>query len=254
MTRARGERAAREEATVNTDPDVDAAPLTLTIDIGGTGTKMLTLDARGHALAQRVRELTPSPCTPSALIELITRMLTTQPAFDRVSVGFPGVVKRGVVYTAPNLDDRAWRGFDLGNALEQATGRPIRIANDAELQGYGVIRGSGVELVLTLGTGLGTALYTDGRLVPNLEFGHHPFRKGRTYEQTVCNAERKRIGNKRWSKRVLAAISQLRPIFNFDVLYLGGGNTKKLRAPLPEDVQVFTNVQGLEGGLRLWAD
>ncbi len=227
-------------------------PFTLAIDIGGTGTKMLTLDASGVALTERHRELTPKPCTPEALIALLRAMVPGQPAFDRVSVGFPGIVKRGVVYTAPNLGTDAWAGTDLGAAIAEITGRPVRVANDAELQGYGVISGEGVELVLTLGTGLGTGLYTDGRLVPNLELGHHPLVDGKTYEQRVCNAELRAIGKKRWNVRVAEVIAQLEPIFNYDTLHIGGGNAKKLKIDLPDNVRVFTNVEGLAGGVRLW--
>ena len=227
-------------------------PFTLAIDIGGTGTKMLTLDGAGVALNERHRELTPKPCTPEALIALLGTMIPQQPAFDRVSVGFPGIVKRGVVFTAPNLGTEAWANTDLGGAIHEITGKPVRVANDAELQGYGVISGVGVELVLTLGTGLGTGLYTDGRLVPNLEFGHHPLTEGMTYEQRVCNAEMKSIGKKRWNARVAEAVAQLEPIFNYDTLHVGGGNAKKLTVDLPSNVVVFTNVEGLAGGVRLW--
>ncbi|HYH41256.1 MAG TPA: ROK family protein, partial [Burkholderiales bacterium] len=220
---------------------------TLTIDIGGTGVKMLLTDAQGRATAERARELTPRPSTPEAVIAVARRMLDAQAPFDRVSVGFPGVV-RGVVRTAPNLGTRQWRDFDLQGAIEEASGRPARVVNDADLQGYGVISGSGVELVLTLGTGLGSALYVNGRLVPNLELAHHPFRSGKTYEELVSNKALKRAGKKRWSKRVRDMIEQLDPIFNYDALHIGGGNAKHLKGALPPRVRIFQNVEGLAGG------
>lgn len=115
----------------------------------------------------------------------------------------------------------------------------------------GVIRGAGVELVLTPGTGMGSALFVDGRLIPNLELGHHPWRKSQTYEEQIGNDELKRIGKRRWRKRVLKVFEQLEPIFNYDLLHVGGGNTKRLKVPLPDRVRIFDNVDGLAGGVRL---
>ncbi|MEB2314381.1 MAG: ROK family protein [Sorangiineae bacterium] len=231
-----------------------SSPTTLAIDIGGTGIKMLVIDAEGRALTERMRELTPHPAAPEAVLAVIRDMVARQPAFERVAVGFPGVVVRGVVKTAPNLDTELWREQDLEAAIGGITGRPTRVINDADLQGYGVISGHGVELVLTLGTGLGSGLYVDGHLVPNLELAHHPFEKGRTYEERMSDAELSRIGKKKWNRRIARILTTLRPIFNFDKLYLGGGNAKKLRILLPEGVEVFENVEGMAGGVRLWGD
>ncbi len=227
---------------------------TLTIDIGGTGIKVLRLDSKGQPLGDRARELTPQPALPHAVIATIRRMLADQEDYDRVSVGFPGVVVHGVVHTAPNLGTAHWINFDLQQAIENETGKPARAMNDVDLQGYGVIRGSGVELVFTLGTGLGSALYSDGHLVPNLEIAHHPFNNSRTYEDRVSNRELKRIGRKKWSKRVRQIVEQLEPILNYDILHIGGGNAKKLIGDLPPKVRIFDNVEGLAGGIRLWND
>lgn len=227
---------------------------TLTIDIGGTGIKMIPLDAKGAAIGERQRELTPRPAKPKAVLSVIEGMLAVLAPFGRVSVGFPGVVKRGVVQTAPNLGTKAWSGFDLQSAINGLTDLPTRVLNDAELQGYGVISGQGVELVLTFGTGLGTALYVDGRLVPNLELGHHPLYKDKSYEDLVRDDELGRVGKKKWRKRAALVLSTLGPIFNYDRLYIGGGNAKKIEDPLPENVERFTNVDGMEGGVALWRD
>lgn len=226
---------------------------TLTIDIGGTGIKMLLIDGQGRPLAARTRTLTPKPSPPDAVLAIIRKMLAAQGKYDRVSVGFPGVL-RGVVQTAPNLGTEAWRGFDIQGAIQKAAGKPTRVVNDADLQGYGVIRGFGVELVLTLGTGLGTGLYINGHLMPNLELAHHPFRMGKTYEQLVSNKELKKVGKKKWVKRVVEMIDQLDPIFNYDALHIGGGNAKHLKGPLPPRVRIFANIEGLAGGVRLWHD
>jgi len=234
--------------------DVEAQMRTLTIDIGGTGIKLLPVDARGDKLAERHRELTPKPSTPKTVLSLIEDMVSKQEPFDRVSVGFPGVVVRGVVKTAPNLGTKAWKGFDLRSAIANLAGKPVRVLNDAELQGYGVIDRKGVELVLTLGTGLGTGLYVNGHLMPNLELAHHPLRKGKTYEELISDAELKRVGKKKWLQRVEFMIEVLAAIFNYDKLYIGGGNAKKLKGPFPDNVQLFDSVEGLAGGVRLWED
>jgi polyphosphate glucokinase len=227
---------------------------TLAIDVGGTGIKMLVLDAAGQPINERARELTPKPANPKPVLALIKKMLEAQPHFDRVSVGFPGVVIGGVVHTAPNLNKVTWPGVNFQAELERLTGVPVRVMNDADLQGYGVISGKGVELVLTLGTGLGAALFVNGHLVPNLELGHHPFEKGKTYEERVMDSAMKRVGKKEWNKRVKAALDTLQPIFNYELLHLGGGNAEHIKFKLPANVRLFTNVDGMTGGARLWDD
>ncbi len=226
---------------------------TLSIDIGGNGIKMLVLDAEGNPTTARHRMLTPKPAVPEAVIGVIAQMIEAQDDFDRVSVGFPGVVKRGVIYTAPNLGTEPWVGFDMASALQDLTGKPARVVNDADLQGFGVIEGRGTEMVLTLGTGMGCSVYVDGRLLPNLELGHQPYYKnGRTYEERICDAERKRIGKKRWNRRLQGILAQLEPIWNFDHLHIGGGTAKKITFELPPKTSIFVNEQGLRGGARLW--
>jgi polyphosphate glucokinase len=173
--------------------------------------------------------------------------------FDRISVGFPGVVIDGVTKTAPNLHDE-WRDFALARALTDGTRRPVRVLNDAGVQGYGVIEGKGVEMVLTFGTGMGTALYLDGKYVPNLELAHHPFKKKKTYEEYVGKAALKKVGKKRWNKRVAEVVAQVLPIWNPRKLYLGGGNAKHLKLDLPPNVSITPNIAGLLGGIALWND
>jgi polyphosphate glucokinase len=227
-------------------------PRTLVVDIGGTGIKTLLVSRDGKALGRRRRERTPKPATPAAVLAVVERMIDRYRAFERVAVGFPGVIKNGVVRTAPNLGTEAWEGCALEKAISRHTKTPVRAINDAELQGYGVIEGVGVEIVLTLGTGLGTALYVDGRLVPNLELGHHPLRRGATYEDLVNNRELRRIGKKRWRGRVDLIIDTLGRIFNYDTLHIGGGNARHLKGPFPDNVRLFENADGLLGGIGLW--
>ncbi len=224
---------------------------TLAIDIGGTGLKALLLGPDGVATTGRVRVPTPRPATTHAVLEALVALVQPLPAYDRVSVGFPGVVVNGVTRTAPNLDP-SWKDFDLAAELGRALHRTVRVLNDAGVQGYGVIAGQGVEMVLTLGTGLGCALYLDGQYVPNLELAHHPFRHGKTYEEYVGKAALKKVGKKKWNKRVGRVIAQVLPIWNPRKLYLGGGNAKHLELDLPAGVEITQNVAGLLGGIALW--
>jgi len=226
---------------------------TLCIDIGGTGIKMIVLDPTGRPVNERARELTPKPATPTAVLDLIRSMVKQQPKFDRVSVGFPGIVKNGVTLNAPNLDP-AWAHQNLRAEIETITGMPARALNDADLQGYGVIEGKGVEMVLTLGTGVGAALFLNGHLVPNLELGHHPFQKDKTYEERLSDAEFKEHGKQKWSKRVGEMVTLLSAIFNYDRLHIGGGNAEHIKVDLPDNVSLFDNVDGMTGGIRLWDD
>ena len=131
----------------------------------------------------------------------------------------------------------------------------MKIANDADLQGLAVVEGVGVEMILTLGTGMGCGLYTDGHCVWNLELAHHPYGKDNaTYEDRVSDRTRKSIGNGKWRRRVSSLVAQLYPIFNMRRLYLGGGNAARLDpAVLPPYVTVVDNKAGMLGGLRLWA-
>jgi polyphosphate glucokinase len=231
--------------------EADEAPCTLCIDIGGTGVKAIVLDAQGSPMGERQRIETPRPATPEAILAVVGRLLTALPAFHRVSVGFPGVVKHSVVHTAPNLDE-GWGNFPLGAEIERLTGKPTRVLNDAGVQGYGVIVGKGTEMILTLGTGMGCAIFVNGNYVPNVELAHHPLRKRYSYEQYIRNSELKRLGKKRWNKRVRRVIDQVLPIFNPDTLYLGGGNARLLKGELPPQVKITENIAGLLGGIALW--
>ncbi|MFO0586338.1 MAG: ROK family protein [Polyangiaceae bacterium] len=225
---------------------------TLCIDIGGSGIKAIVVDVEGVAQTERGRIETPRPAVPEAVLTVIEDLARQQGEFDRVSAGFPGVVVEGVTRTAPNLHP-TWADFPLARTIEERVRRPARVANDAGVQGLGVVEGKGVEVVITLGTGMGFGLYVEGRYVPNIEMAHHPFEKGKTYEDRVGNAARKKAGNKRWNRRVRDVIGTLGPIFNYRKLYVGGGNAKHLdRAGLPGNVAIVDNVAGLLGGVRLW--
>jgi polyphosphate glucokinase len=242
-------------AKVGADAAVsDAGPHTLAIDIGGSHIKASVLDSGGAFLADRVRIPTPADGTAAEIVEAIGRLVSPLPAFDRVSVGFPGAVRHGVVLTAPNLDQDGWARFDLARALTARLGKPTRVLNDADMQGLGAVRGRGLEMVITLGTGFGTALYDNGRLLPHLEIAHLRFRKGQTYDEQLGNPARKRVGARKWTRRVKKAIATLRTLTNFDHLYIGGGNAKHLALELPPDITIIDNEAGIAGGVAAWRD
>jgi polyphosphate glucokinase len=228
-------------------------PITLAIDIGGSGLKAMLLDPAGKPVSERQRVETPAVPTPTLVLRRLDQLRNLLPAFDRVSVGFPGVIKRGVTYTAANLHP-AWFGFPLQAELEKRWKRPVRIANDAAVQGYGAVKGVGVELAITLGTGLGSSLFTDGHLCPGLELGHHPWKRDREYEDYLGRRGLDKYGKKQWNKYVREAIDQTARLFNWDHLYLGGGNTKKIDFELPKNVKIVSNETGLLGGVALWRD
>jgi len=240
-------------------------PFTLAIDIGGTGLKASVLDAGGAMVADRVTVKTTYPCGPATVVEDLAALVAPLPSADRVSAGFPGMVRAGKILSAPHfvtthgpgttIDPhlvKAWAAFDLAGALSERLGKPTRVANDADVQGAAVVKGDGFELVVTLGTGVGTAFFYEGRLLPHLEFAHHPFLKGETYNEQIGDAARKQIGNTRWNKRVRKAVATLRALSFFDHCYIGGGNSKKLHGNLGADVSIVDNSAGILGGIRLW--
>jgi len=226
-------------------------PRTLCIDVGGTGLKSLVLDAEAAAVTERVRVETPRPATPGRILRALWALVEPLGGFERVSVGFPGVVVKGVTRTAPNLHPD-WVGFRLAHTLKDRFRRPTRVLNDAGLQGYGVVQGRGVEMLLTLGTGMGCALFNDGVYVPNIELAHHPFRKGKTYEDYIGAAALEAVGKKHWNRRLARVVAQVLPIFNPRRLYLGGGNAKHVAVELPSQVHLVANIAGLLGGIALW--
>ncbi len=227
------------------------APRTLAVDIGGSGIKSIVLDAAGRPVTERQRVDTPSPATPAAVLAAIAGLARSQGRFDRVSVGFPGVVRRGVTGTAFNLGP-GWVGYDLDRALTKALGKPVRCCNDADVQGLGVVKGRGIELVITLGTGFGSSLFLEGRLVPNLQLGHHAGWKSKSYEDELGFKALKKAGKKKWNRRLRRAIETLEALFNFDAFYIGGGNARLVEGKLPPRVKIVSNDAGLLGGIALW--
>ncbi len=226
-------------------------PVTLSVDVGGSNIKAMPLDRNGRPLRERVKQPTPRPARPHAVVATIAAIARESGAFDRVSVGFPGVVRDGHVLTAVNLDGN-WEGFDLQSAVRRRLKRPTQVLNDADMQGHGAIEGKGVELTVTLGTGVGSGLFVDGVLVPNLELGHHAFRKGETYEEQLGQRALENVGRKRWKRRLKLAIAQMLRAFWPHRLYLGGGNARLIDWTLQDGVKIVPNEYGILGGIALW--
>jgi polyphosphate glucokinase len=224
----------------------------LAVDIGGTGLKAAILDSDGEMLTERFRVKTPHPCLPEALLKALTELIEPLSDYDFVSVGFPGVVRDGKIITAPNLGTDVLKGFDIGYAIEKQFGKPVHVLNDADMQGYAAIEGKGVEMVVTLGTGFGTSLFFNGEIVPHLEIAHLPFRKGKTFDEQLGDKARKKIGKKKWNRRVKRAIETMRKLANFDKLYIGGGNADQVNFKLGLDVEIIPTECGVKGGAWLW--
>jgi len=243
---------------------------TLAVDCGGGGIKASVLDAAGTMHAPAIRVPTPYPLPPERLVETIAEIASSLPPAQRATVGMPGMVRHGVIVATPHYVTRsgphtrvephlvaAWSGRDIRADLQARLGVPTLVLNDAEVHGAGVISGAGVELVLTLGTGLGSALFDGGVLAPHLELSHAPVRRGTTYDEHIGEVERARLGDGLWSRRVRRVVEGLRPVFWWDRLYLGGGNARRITPQtlerLGDDVVVAPNQAGIVGGVRAWA-
>jgi polyphosphate glucokinase len=225
---------------------------TLAIDIGGTGLKASVLDEQGNMTVKRLRVVTPQPSRPQDVLGALDGLVKQLPAFDRISAGFPGVVRAGRIVTAPHLGTKDWRDFALQDELAKRFGKPARVENDAEVQGLGIISGKGLEVVLTLGTGIGSAIFDNGHMTPHLELAHHPIHKTGTYDDYIGDAARKEVGKKEWNKRVAKTIDIVNTLLNYDTLYLGGGNSANVTFALPPNVKLASNDKGITGGAHLW--
>lgn len=240
-------------------------PLTLAIDVGGSGLKATVLSPEGEMLSERERRETPYPCTPQVLLDALAELAAHQPAYDRVSVGYPGAIRRGIVrdvtaFVRPAPGEpkdpkliKQWIGFDLQTALAERFGKPVRVANDADVQGCAVIEGHGMELVVTLGTGVGCATFFDGTLLPHMELSHGRFGEGLSIEVACGDVERHKVGKDTWRKRVLNALDAFEEMVLPDHIFIGGGNAKRLDPDtLGPNRTLVPNISGLLGGIALW--
>lgn len=242
---------------------------TLTIDCGGGGIKASVLDDSGVMHAAPVRAVTPYPLSPARLVSIIRDLATQLPAARRVTVGMPGMIRRGVVVATPHYICRAgprtrvlpellaaWTGFDMRGAIEESLDMPALVLNDAEVHACGVVTGTGLEMVITLGTGLGNAIFDNGVLAPHAELSQCPVKWGLTYDDYIGEHERLRLGDAHWSRRARLVIESLQPVYHWDRLYVGGGNGRRITAAnvarLGPSVIIIPNAAGISGGVRAW--
>ena len=226
----------------------------LAIDIGGSHIKATVLDTQGKQLMDYEKLDTPVPANPENVLATIKTLVKSFMPYDKIAVGFPGFIKDSVVYTAPNLDAKNWVKIPLAKTLEELLGKPTKVVNDADMQGLGIVSGHGLEMMVTLGTGFGTAFLQNGILLPHLELAHHPISGKKTYDEYIGEKALEKIGDKRWNKRLLKIINILKTVFNYDTLYLGGGNARKINFTLSGDIKVVSNMEGIHGGAKLWAE
>ena len=216
------------------------SPAAIGIDIGGSGIKAAEVDlARGELASERVRLATPQPPTPETVIETAAATISGLPSDATVGIGFPAAFVDGAVMESPNMDP-AWIGLNARDAFRERLGRPVVILNDADAAGlaevrYGAGKGvGGVVLVLTLGTGIGSALFTDGQLVPNTEIGHIELRgKDAELRAAASVRERKDLSWKKWAGRLNEYLNAVDRLFWPDLIILGGGVSKKPERFLP---------------------
>jgi len=240
-------------------------PFTLAVDVGGTGIKATVFDGAGRQLVEPQRNQTQYPCPPQSLVVQIDNLAHQLPTADRLAVGFPGLLRSNRVVWVNSLTRAtpggdtdaaladAWVGYDLQQGLSEFLGKPVRVANDADVAALASVTGLGLECVLTLGTGLGFSLVSDGDLLPHLELSGAPFLPGLDYETALGDAALMAVGEFEWKRRVEQAVAALRPFLYFDHLYVGGGNARLLTdVDLGADVSLVENVNGLVGGFRLW--
>ena len=225
---------------------------TLAIDIGGTGLKAAIVDAKGRFVTERIRVQTPKHPGPRNVVPALLELVKPLSGYDHVSIGFPGYVRDGKVFTAANLGTKLWAGFPLADMIAKKLKKPTRLNNDADVQGLAVIKGRGLELVCTLGTGFGTAWFRDGELMPHMELAHMPIHHKGDFDAYIGDGERKKIGDKEWNKRVKKIIPILATVMNYDHLYLGGGNSSRIGFQLPKNVTLVSNDAGMEGGAFVW--
>jgi polyphosphate glucokinase len=211
----------------------------LVVDVGGSHVKCHLIGLKKPFKFESGPGLGPEHMVRKVL------KITSGLRFQAVSIGYPGVVRRGVITAEPQNLGAGWIGFDFRAAFR----RPVRLVNDAAMQALGAYRG-GRMLFLGLGTGLGTALIVDGVVVP-MELGHLPYRRGRNYEDHVGERARKRIGAKRWRRNVAQILEDLRHAFLPDYVVLGGGNASHVKR-LPAQTRRGGNADAFTGGLRLW--
>ncbi len=224
----------------------------LSIDIGGTYIKGTILNSVGEMQIGYHAVETPHLPGPQKLLAAIRTLVSDFPPFNKVSIGFPGFVKDGIVFTAPSIAPDKWVRINLKQIVKDEFKCPVKIVNDADMQGLGVIVGSGFEMLITLGTGLGSALFFNGSLLPHLELSQHPIGTDLIYDKFVGKKALEELGQLMWNKRVEEVLRVLKTVFNYDHLYIGGGNSRFITLALDSNTTLVSNEDGIKGGAALW--
>jgi len=238
---------------MSTIAQTDESTNILSIDIGGTSIKACILTKEGELFSEYTKLPTPKDSTPEAVIKVIHELVSPMGPYGKIAIGFPGYVKCGIVETAPNLAQNKWAGYPLAQEVSDLFGKQVRLINDADQQALGVISGKGFEIVLTLGTGFGTSLTFDGELLPHLELAHMPITKNKDYDDYIGDKAFEKEGEKKWNERLQRIIEIYKTVFNYDKLYLGGGNAKHISFELEHNIHTVSNRDGIKGGAKLWA-
>ena len=129
---------------------------------------------------------------------------------------------------------------------------PVEVVNDADMQGLGIVSGLGFEMVITLGTGLGSAMFLNGILLPHIELSQHPFMTNLIYDRYIGKKALAKEGELKWNTRIQKVLLVLKTVFNYDHLYIGGGNSRKINFPLEKNITLVSNEDGIKGGAKLW--
>lgn len=225
----------------------------LSIDIGGTSIKACILNTKGELLSEFKKLPTPEKSTPDAVLDCIKELVKSlDNNFEKISIGFPGYVKCGKVQTAVNLAKNKWTNVNLAQQVSDLFGKPVRLINDADQQALGIVEGKGFEIVWTVGTGFGTALVFDGELLPHLELAHLPITKDKDYDDYIGDRAFEKIGKEKWNDRLARIIEIYKTVFNYDTLYIGGGNSKHITLQLDHNIKLVSNKDGIKGGAKLW--
>jgi polyphosphate glucokinase len=232
---------------------VAAAKRILCIDIGASGLKAAVISSTGKYLVKRARVKTPKHRKPAHIVKALLGLVSGMEPFDHVTIGFPGMVRDGKVMTAPNFGTKDWKGYPLARTMEKRLRRPVKLLNDADVQGLAVIKGKGLELVGTLGTGFGTAWFRDGELMPHMDLAHLVVRRKDDFDVYIGDKTRRRLSAAHWNRRVKKLVDVLATVFAYDHLYLGGGNSRCVKFKLPHNVSLVSNDAGMEGGAFAWS-
>ena len=251
------------------DGDESLRPRTLAFDIGASSIKATVLDGAGRPIVKIRKRKMFYPCTPHALLDSIVAIADQLPTAERFGAGFPGLIRSGRVLTATNLVtlhgpgsptdsalEELWLGYQLEEALAESLAKPGVLVNDADLAALAVSRGRGLEVLVTLGSGFGSALVSNGRLSAHLEMGSLRLGEGVDLDGWIGEAARKSVGDRIWEERVHDALAQVIALTQCDHLYVGGGNAPrlhrgKLRELFPQ-AEVVESTAGMMGAFLLF--